>query len=189
MLQNFLSFSKLQIATLGFWFPNGKYPDDWNIVFLIFFCNICDSILHIQSQQNHTDRSGTGEVVPLVEGRVRTDRRCGGSFPLDDGTPSECDGSSANPCCSKWGYCGPGDDHCACETCVDYRTAADKSKDWEGTWRKDRRCGAEFPLPDGSGPTECNPESENFCCSKWGYCGGDGEHCGCPQCINYREKK
>ena len=43
-------------------------------------------------------------------------------------------------------------------------------RDWVGLWRKDRRCGAEFPLPDGSGPTECNPESENFCCSKWGYC-------------------
>merc|ERR1711983_171266 len=134
-------------------------------------------------------RSGTGEVVPLVEGRVRTDRRCGSSFLLDDGTPSECDGSSENPCCSKWGYCGPGDDHCSCETCKDYRSQSDKNKDWEGTWRKDRRCGNEFPLPDGSGPTECNPDSEMFCCSKWGYCGGDQDHCGCPQCVNYRAKK
>ena len=59
-------------------------------------------------------------------------------------------------------------------------------RDWVGLWRKDRRCGPEFPLPNGSGPTECNPESENFCCSKWGFCGGDGEHCGCPECVNYR---
>jgi len=134
-------------------------------------------------------RSGSAEVVPLVQGRVRTDRRCGGSFPLDDGSPSECDGSSGMPCCSKWGYCGPGDDHCACETCVDYRTSTDKIKDWEGFWRKDRRCGEEYPLPDDSGPTQCNPDSENFCCSKWGFCGGDEEHCGCPQCVNYRDTK
>ena len=26
-----------------------------------------------------------------------------------------------------------------------------------GNWRSDRRCGREFPLPDGSGPTQCNP--------------------------------
>ena len=51
------------------------------------------------------------------------------------------------------------------------------------------RCGAEYPLPDNSGPTQCDPNSENFCCSKWGYCGGDGEHCGCPECVNYRDNK
>ena len=28
--------------------------------------------------------------------------RCGPEFPLDDGLPSECDGSSFFPCCSKW---------------------------------------------------------------------------------------
>ena len=80
-------------------------------------------------------------------------------------------------------------------------------RDWVGLWRKDRRCGPEFPLPDNSGPTQCNPDSEDkFCCSKWdnkyiisshflsffprwGFCGGDGEHCDCPECINYRENK
>ena len=56
-------------------------------------------------------------------GKVRSDRRCGaGEFALDDGSPSECDGSSENPCCSKWGFCGPDADHCACEGCVDYRS-------------------------------------------------------------------
>ena len=41
-------------------------------------------------------------------------------------------------------------------------------RDWVGLWRKDRRCGPEFPLPDNSGPTQCNPDSEDkFCCSKW----------------------
>ena len=29
------------------------------------------------------------------------DLRCGPEFPLDDGLPSECDGSSFFPCCSK----------------------------------------------------------------------------------------
>ena len=91
---------------------------------------------------------------------------------------------------------------------MDYRTAADRVRDWVGLWRRDRRwvvywiqylhtcvllivcrCGAEYPLPDNSGPTQCDPNSENFCCSKWGYCGGDGEHCGCPECVNYRDNK
>jgi len=133
-------------------------------------------------------RGGVAKTVALLEGRVRVDRRCGNEFPLPDGLPSECNGASENPCCSKWGYCGPGDAHCACPTCVDYRTSDQKLNDWEGTWRRDRRCGPEFPLPGGSGPTECNPESDKFCCSKWGYCGGDGEHCGCDECVNYRNK-
>jgi len=137
-------------------------------------------------------RDGVGKTVQLVEGRVRIDRRCGPQFPLEDGEPSECDGSTINPCCSKWGYCGPGSDHCDCPECVDYRSEEDKKKDFglsgSGTWRKDRRCGPDFPLPDGSGPTECNPESENFCCSKWGYCGGDEEHCDCEECVSYLRK-
>ena len=29
-----------------------------------------------------------------MTGRVRSDRRCGAEFPLDDGEPSECDGGS-----------------------------------------------------------------------------------------------
>ena len=61
-------------------------------------------------------------VLTNFGGKVRSDRRCGkGEFALDDGSPSECDGSSENPCCSKWGFCGPDADHCACEECVDYR--------------------------------------------------------------------
>jgi len=136
-------------------------------------------------------RGDLAKVVSLVVGKVRTDRRCGAGFPLDDGEPSECDGSSDKPCCSKWGYCGPGDDYCGCDECVDYRTDADKAKDWVGTgkWRLDRRCGPDFPLLDESGPTECNPDDpERFCCSKWGFCGGDEEHCDCDECVNYAKK-
>lgn len=59
-----------------------------------------------------------------------------------------------------------------------------------GKVRKDRRCGKEFPLPDGSGVAECNGDSAGeFCCSKWGYCGGDAEHCDCPECVNYKAFK
>ena len=39
--------------------------------------------------------------------------------------------------------------------------------DFIGNVRKDRRCGPEFPLPGTDGlPSECDPNSENFCCSK-----------------------
>merc|ERR1712117_99717 len=130
---------------------------------------------------------GAGGSSLSISGRVRSDRRCGAEFPLEDGSPSECDGATDNHCCSNWGYCGPGADHCECPTCVDYRTPDQKVRDWVGLWRKDRRCGPEFPLPDNSGPTQCNPDSAKFCCSQWGYCGGDGEHCGCPTCVNNRD--
>ena len=46
--------------------------------------------------------------------------------------------------------------------------------------RDDGRCGVEF---DGAG---CDPNSEYFCCSAHGYCGGTGEHCSCDTCIDYR---
>ena len=56
-----------------------------------------------------------------------------------------------------------------------------------GLVRKDRRCGRDFPRADGSGGASlCDPKSDNFCCSKWGYCGGDADHCDCPECVNFR---
>ena len=60
-------------------------------------------------------------VFVSTNGKVRSDRRCGEEFPLEDGTISECDPLGPNYCCSKWGYCGPGADHCDCPECVDYR--------------------------------------------------------------------
>ena len=56
-----------------------------------------------------------------TDGKVRSDRRCGSEFPLGDGKPSQCNPNGANYCCSKWGYCGPGAEHCDCPECVDYR--------------------------------------------------------------------
>ena len=49
----------------------------------------------------------------------------------------------------------------------------------------DRRCGLEFPLPEG-GPSQCDPNTENHCCSKWGFCGPDAEHCDCEECVDYK---
>merc|ERR1711963_212560 len=63
-------------------------------------------------------------------GKVRTDRRCGPEFPLEDGSPSECDGSSGNHCCSIHGYCGPGPDHCACAGCETTEAARQRLFSW-----------------------------------------------------------
>lgn len=126
-------------------------------------------------------------IIPFDTARVRSDRRCGAKYPMKDGSPSECDPNGPNPCCSEWNYCGPGSDHCDCPNCVDFRSAEQKSQeDFVGKVRKDRRCGAEFPLPNSKEPSECDPQSENFCCSKWGYCGFDADHCDCEECVNYQ---
>merc|ERR1712203_1329373 len=130
--------------------------------------------------------SAEGDQPVVVNEKVRGDRRCGSEFPLPDGSPSECNGNGPNHCCSKWGFCGPGADHCDCPTCKDFRSKSQRlTEDFIGKARKDRRCGPEFPLPDGK-PSQCDPESANFCCSKWGFCGGDAEHCDCPTCFNYK---
>ena len=62
-----------------------------------------------------------------------------------------------------------------------------------GLVRRDRRCGADFPLPGGGGGNPfgipfaiCDPSAENHCCSKWGYCGADADHCSCDECVDYR---
>lgn len=65
--------------------------------------------------------ASSAPVALSINGKVRSDRRCGEEFPLDDGSVSECDPMGTNYCCSKWGYCGPGADHCDCPECVDYR--------------------------------------------------------------------
>jgi len=130
------------------------------------------------------------KVVPFSSGKFRSDRRCGKEFPLKDGTPAECDAASDNSCCSKWGYCGTDKDHCACEGCIDYRSSEKRgTDDFTGSARKDLRCGAEFPLPGNKGPAECDPNSAEYCCSKWGYCGGEEEHCNCAECVNYKLKE
>ena len=51
--------------------------------------------------------------------------------------------------------------------------------------RVDGKCGASFPLSDGS-PAECNVASNDYCCSEWGFCGSTDLHCTCEKCVNYR---
>ena len=56
-------------------------------------------------------------------------------------------------------------------------------------WRDDYRCGHRFPLQDGHTPAQCNPESEDPCCSEFGWCGKNKDHCNCKTCIDYRIAK
>ena len=71
--------------------------------------------------------------------------------------------------------------------------SATKNGKKESKWRFDRRCGPNYPLSDG-GPTQCNPTSKNYCCSKWGWCGAQGDTPGdndtdhCTGGIDYRIK-
>lgn len=109
----------------------------------------------------------------VSNGKYRPDGRCGNEFPTEDGSPAECDPNSEFWCCSEFGFCGGTQEHCFCDTCVNYRPI---SLTGNGKVRSDRRCGAEFALEDGS-PAECDGNSANFCCSSFGYC-GPADHCG-----------
>merc|ERR1719229_1592345 len=104
----------------------------------------CDTCINYRP-----DSAGGGAGPVSVTGRVRSDRRCGAEFPLDDGEPSECDGGSENHCCSNWGYCGPGADHCECAACVDYRTAAEEVR-------------GGVPPPRQLGPDPVRPEQREL---------------------------
>ena len=42
---------------------------------------------------------------------------------------------------------------------------------------------------NGDGNVQCDPGSDDFCCSAFGYCGGTTEHCDCDDCINYNTDK
>ena len=58
-----------------------------------------------------------------------------------------------------------------------------------GLYRADGRCGAQFPVEGTDIPAECDPNSEYWCCSENGWCGGEQEHCYCETCVNYRPIK
>ena len=123
-------------------------------------------------------------------GGLRSDGRCGRDFPLDDYTPAACDPTSADYCCSEYGWCGHTPLHCNCDKCVNYKATNTEAKNKEsaptsGSVREDGRCGPRFPLADGS-PTTCDPDSADFCCSPGGWCGHSWEHCSCDGCVNYR---
>ena len=120
----------------------------------------------------------------------RSDKKCGSKIPLPDGTSAQCDPDGDSPCCDDdfYGTCGNTAEHCSCDRCKDFKFL----KDWEesgGTlkWRRDGRCGSEYPLPDGS-TSECDPDGKNNCCSHelLGYCGFTWQHCYCSSCKDYK---
>ncbi|XP_070544867.1 uncharacterized protein [Ptychodera flava] len=51
-------------------------------------------------------------------------------------------------------------------------------------WRNDLRCGADYPLSDGS-PAECDPSGIYPCCSPSGWCGNTDDHCTCSDCTDF----
>merc|ERR1711962_736958 len=121
-----------------------------------------------------------GKRYAVEEVLYRADGRCGSSFPLPNGSPSQCNPEGDFPCCSKYGYCGRDSGHCQCEKCIDYRQDSKKENE---LYRADGRCGSSFPLPNGSS-SQCNPESDFPCCSEYGYCGAESGHCQCEKCID-----
>ena len=122
--------------------------------------------------------------------RYRSDGKCGADFPLPNGTPGQCDPDGANPCCDSDMYreCGNTTEHCSCSRCTNYTRIY---KDWEESgstqkWRYDGRCGADYPLPDGT-VSQCDPDGDKPCCSHYwnGDCGNTADHCSCRYCTNY----
>ncbi|KAI8494622.1 hypothetical protein Bbelb_278480, partial [Branchiostoma belcheri] len=61
-------------------------------------------------------------ICQLTHGykKWRDDGRCGPEFPLEDGSPAECDPGGVYPCCSPEKWCGKTTWHCDCQDCVDY---------------------------------------------------------------------
>ena len=60
----------------------------------------------------------------------RDDGRCGVSYPLPDGYPSQCNPFGIYPCCNdKNGRCGNKPKHCTCKNCVDFRLILKRRKD------------------------------------------------------------
>ena len=119
----------------------------------------------------------------------RSDKKCGFDNPLPDGTPAQCDPDGENPCCNNnyQGKCGNTTDHCTCEFCTNFNILY---KEWRDShekqkWRYDKKCGSDYPLPDGT-PAQCDPDGENPCCNndEEGSCGN--EHCNCDDCTDYR---
>lgn len=118
--------------------------------------------------------------------------RCGRGIPLLDGKIPTCNPDDPNAhCCSNGGYCGSGDEYCKCEKCVDFKENPNyvyKEKtwlDWSDGPDLSGKCGPSAPRINGN-IAECDPESNYYCCSKYGSCGSGEDFCGCEECINYK---
>ncbi|XP_035687677.1 uncharacterized protein LOC118423578 [Branchiostoma floridae] len=61
-----------------------------------------------------------GIIRPYTR-RWRKDLQCGKQYPMEDGSPAECDPDSYHPCCSLHGWCDRTPKHCECTGCIDFR--------------------------------------------------------------------
>jgi hypothetical protein len=106
----------------------------------------------------------------------------------------------ATGCCSKFGFCGTGEEHCGegCLSTCDFRLGCDaKNPCADGTccskfgfcgFGKDY-CAPEVCVAGCDAKSQCDPGTFgadyvelkkcplNVCCSKWGYCGATAEFC------------
>ena len=83
------------------------------------------------------------------------------------------------------GWCGNTANHCYCAVCTDYKWV--KSRGTQ-KWRYDGRCGRQYLLPDGA-HGQCDPDGENPCCSRHGWCGDTEKHCSCSYCKDFKFAK
>ncbi|XP_072158897.1 LOW QUALITY PROTEIN: chitinase-like protein 3 [Bemisia tabaci] len=127
---------------------------------------------------------------------------CGKTAPLYKGFYPVCDPEAPGlSCCGPHGYCGGGEEFCACEGCVDYAAHPEKLVEepvkptgpvrWHVGYEiaavDQPRCGPKAPkLPDGTVPI-CNPDSRSSCCSAAGFCGSGDAYCRCDGCVSYEK--
>ncbi|KAJ8047574.1 Adhesion G-protein coupled receptor G4 [Holothuria leucospilota] len=52
-------------------------------------------------------------------------------------------------------------------------------------WRDDLKCGGDFLAPNEE-VAQCDPESNEPCCSPYNWCGITEDHCNCEGCIDFR---
>jgi hypothetical protein len=107
-----------------------------------------------------TATTTTGTTAPATTGSVSSDGSCGGA----DGYI--CLGSEFGDCCSAYGYCGSSTGHCTAGCQSAFGTCEEVG---------------EKVSPDGScgGANEyvCPGSGFGDCCSAYGYCGSDSDHC------------
>ncbi|XP_070575294.1 uncharacterized protein [Ptychodera flava] len=91
--------------------PNGIYP----CCSPAAWCGNTAAHCTCSSCIDYTNGGGGGTTK-----RWRDDLRCGASFPLANGRPSECNPNGIYPCCSPAAWCGNTRAHCRCSSCIDY---------------------------------------------------------------------
>lgn len=129
---------------------------------------------------------------------------CGFYAPLINGYYAICNPNDEKYyCCSKYGYCGSGDDFCKSEGSIDFRNnqhllnnesmKATKEVTWHlitSTVVKpgQPRCGPKAPKLNNDQEATCNPDDPSaYCCSPYGFCGIGDDYCNCKGCINYKK--